>query len=124
MSYLLVFLGSGIGGLLRHIVGVASARWLGIGFPVGTMCVNVIGSACMGAVAAYFAFRGTGANPLRLFLTTGVIGGFTTFATFSLDTLTLAERGEVAAAAGYAALSLLLSLAAVFVAWQIMRAVL
>ena len=85
MGYLVVFLGAGVGGVLRHGTNLAAARLFGTGVPAGTFIVNVLGSFIMGLFAGYFAFR-TGVNQhLRLFLTTGILGGFTTFSTFSLD---------------------------------------
>ena len=112
----LVFLGGGAGAALRHGVNVAAAEWLGVSFPWGTMIVNVVGSLVIGALAAWFAFRGDAmwAQPLRLFLATGVLGGFTTFSAFSLDFALLFERGEVAQSLLYVAASVLLSLGAVF----------
>src|SRR3712207_5562160 len=101
LSYLLVFLGAGIGGALRHGVNLGCARYCGVAFPWGTLMVNVLGSFLMGALAAWLAFRagkGWGQN-LRLFLATGILGGFTTFSAFSLDAVLLWERGE----AGWAA---------------------
>ena len=76
MTYLIVFIGGGIGSALRHGVNLAAARFLGIGFPSGTLLVNVIGSLAMGLIAGYFAFRGDASQHWRLFLTTGILGGF------------------------------------------------
>ena len=99
MLYLIVFLGAGIGGALRHAVNVAAFRAAGYGYPFGTLAVNVSGSLAMGLLAGYFAYR-TGTNQhVRLFLTTGVLGGFTTFSAFSLDTALLIERHDYGAAA-------------------------
>lgn len=109
-STLIVFIGSGIGGALRHLVGLASLRLLGPAFPYGTLAINVVGSALMGLVAGLFASFGTGNADLRLFLTTGIIGGFTTWSTFSLDTVTLWERGQPVAAIAYVLGSLTFSL--------------
>ena len=110
---LLIFFGGGLGAVLRHGVNRAAAAWFGLGFPVGTLTVNVVGSLLMGLFAAWFA-EGTGASQeLRLFLTTGLLGGFTTFSAFSLDALMLWERGETLGAVGYVAASVLLSLGAV-----------
>ncbi len=113
ISYLLVFLGAGIGGALRHGVNLGCARFCGPAFPWGTLAVNVVGSFAMGAVAAWLAFKaGEGwSQPLRLFLTTGILGGFTTFSAFSLDAVLLWERGEAGPAAAYVAGSVLLSVA-------------
>ena len=112
-AYLLVFLGAGIGGSLRHGVNLACSRAFGVGFPWGTLAVNVIGSFAMGVLAAWLAFRaGEGwSQPLRLFLTTGILGGFTTFSAFSLDAVLLWERGETGGALAYVTASVVLSVA-------------
>jgi CrcB protein len=110
----LVFLGAGLGGVLRHGVNLAAARAVGPAFPWGTLAVNVLGSLLMGLLAGFLAQRaGAGwAQPARLFLGTGVLGGFTTFSALSLDAALLWERDEAGAAALYVAASVLLSLAA------------
>ena len=115
MLYLIVFLGAGIGGAARHGVNVGAARLFGFGFPFGTLIVNVVGSFVIGLFAGYFAFRPGIGQHMRLFLTTGLLGGFTTFSAFSLDTALLIERHQYALAAGYAAGSVLASLIALFV---------
>jgi CrcB protein len=111
---LLVFLGAGLGGVLRHGVNLAAARILGAGFPWGTLAVNVVGSFLMGLVAGWLALRaGEGwSQPFRLFLATGILGGFTTFSAFSLDAALLWERGQGGMAAAYVAGSVVVSLAA------------
>jgi len=114
MLYLIVFLGAGIGGALRHGVNVGAAKVLGYSFPFGTLIVNVAGSFAMGLLAGYFAFRPGIAQHLRLFLTTGVLGGFTTFSAFSLDTALLVERHSYGLAAGYAVGSVAASVSALF----------
>jgi CrcB protein len=114
MLYLIVFLGAGIGGALRHGANVGAARLFGYGFPFGTMIVNVAGSFLMGLLAGYFAFRPGIGQQLRLFLTTGVLGGFTTFSAFSLDTALLVERHSYGLAAGYAVGSVAASVSALF----------
>ncbi len=101
MGYLVVFFGGGVGAALRHGVNLAAARLLGTSFPYGTLTVNVVGSLLMGLLAAWFAFEGSPSQHWRLFLTTGILGGFTTFSTFSLDTALLYERGEPGLAALY-----------------------
>lgn len=113
-AYLLVFLGAGMGGMMRHAVNAGAARLLGYGFPAGTMIVNVAGSFLMGALAGYFALKTGLPQSLRLFLTTGVLGGFTTFSAFSLDAALLIERNAYGQAAGYVLGSLFLSLAGLF----------
>lgn len=87
----LVFVGSGIGGVLRYGVNLIAARWLGLDFPWGTFAVNVSGSFVMGALGAFFVTRlgQPGEAEWRLFLTTGILGGFTTFSAFTLDTIYL-----------------------------------
>ena len=120
---LLVFVGGGIGAALRHGVNVGSARTLGFSFPWGTLIVNVVGSLAMGLLAAWFAFRAdTGVSQhARLFLTTGILGGFTTFSAFSLDVALLWERGAPGAAVAYAAASVGLSVAGLFAGLWVVR---
>ena len=112
MSYALVFLGGGLGAAARHGVNRLALAWLGPAFPWGTLAVNVAGSLAMGLLIGLFAALETGQST-RLFLTTGFLGGFTTFSAFSLDALALYQRGEPALAAAYVAASVLLSLAAI-----------
>ncbi|GLK76498.1 putative fluoride ion transporter CrcB [Methylopila jiangsuensis] len=121
MGFIIVFLGAGLGGALRHAVNLAALRWLGSGFPVGTMAINIAGSFAMGLIAALFVIKGELPQEWRLFLTTGVLGGFTTFSAFSLETALLYERGETLGAAAYVAASIILSIAAVFAGLQVMR---
>ena len=121
MLYLIVFLGAGIGGALRHGVNVGAARLFGYGFPLGTMIVNIVGSFMMGALAGYFAFRPGIGQHMRLFLTTGILGGFTTFSAFSLDAALLIERHAYSAAAGYVAGSVAASLSALFFGLALFR---
>ena len=84
MGYLIVFIGSGLGGMLRYAVGMLSIRVFGTNFPYGTLGINVLGSALMGIVVGVFTTSNLTSQDTKLFLTTGVIGGFTTFSTFSL----------------------------------------
>jgi len=101
MLYFIVFLGGGIGAALRHGVNVTFSRWFGDSFPFHTLFENVSGSLVMGLLAGYFAFRGNLPQELRLFLTTGILGGYTTFSAFSLDAALLWERGQWWPATGY-----------------------
>ena len=121
MAYLLVFLGGGIGAALRHGVNLATARAFGTAFPYGTLLINICGSLIMGLAAAYFAFKGDATQHWRLFLTTGVLGGFTTFSAFSLDAALLYERGEIGLAALYVIASVAVSIAALFAGLALVR---
>lgn len=121
MGYLIVFLGAGIGGALRHGVNLASARLFGLEFPYGTLIVNIAGSLLMGVCAGYFAFRTGLPQHMRLFLTTGILGGFTTFSAFSLDAALLMERHAYWSATMYVAGSVVLSLVALFIGLSLFR---
>lgn len=111
--FLLVGAGGAVGAMLRHGVGIASLRLFGPNFPWGTLIVNVVGGLLMGLLVGMFAARG-GSEPLRLLLGVGVLGGFTTFSAFSLDVVTLAGRGAMLTAAGYTLLSVVASIAALY----------
>lgn len=113
MTYLIVFLGAGIGGAGRHGVNVLAARLFGTHFPMGTLIINVIGCLLMGMIAGVFALKVSLPQEARLFLTTGILGGFTTFSAFSLDAALLWERGEMGLAALYVGASVFVSLLAV-----------
>jgi CrcB protein len=116
MLYWIVFLGAGIGGALRHGVNVWAARAFGYGFPFGTLIVNIIGSFVMGLLVGFFAYRaGLVPQHMRLFLTTGVLGGFTTFSAFSLDAALLFERHSYAMALTYMVGSVVASVVALFI---------
>ena len=121
MSYLLVFFGGGLGAMLRHLVNVTCARCIGIGFPYGTFIINISGSTVMGLIAGYLALKGEGSQPWRLFLMTGILGGYTTFSAFSLDTAVLYERGELGLAAAYIIGSVVLSIAGLFAGLALVR---
>jgi CrcB protein len=121
MGYAIVFLGGGIGAALRHGINLGAARWFGTGFPFSTLIINVTGSLIMGLVAGYFAFKGDASQHWRLFLTTGILGGYTTFSAFSLDAALLYERGEVSLAAVYVLGSVVLSIAGLFAGLAIAR---
>ena len=114
MGFLIVFIGGGIGAALRHGFNLAFARLFGTAFPYATLFENVSGSIAMGALVALFAFRSGIPHHWQLFLTTGILGGYTTFSTFSLDVAVLYERGEIGLAALYVLLSVVLSIGGLF----------
>jgi fluoride exporter len=122
MGFLIVFLGGGLGAALRHGINLAAFRLVGPGFPYGTLLINVIGSLAMGLIAEYFALKSGLPQHWLLFLTTGILGGFTTFSAFSLETALLYERGQVAGAAIYVVASVVLAVAALFAGLAIVRA--
>jgi len=121
MLYLIVFVGAGLGGALRHGVNVCAAWLFGYGFPFGTFIVNIAGSFLMGLLVGYFAFRPGIGQHMRLFLTTGILGGFTTFSAFSLDAALLVERHAYGLAAGYMVGSVAASVSALFFGLAIFR---
>jgi CrcB protein len=120
----IVFVGGGIGAALRHLVNMTVARFAGTGFPWHTFVINVTGSFVMGCLAAWLAFKAGAAwsQHLRLFLTTGICGGYTTFSAFSLDTVMLWERGEVWPAAFYVLGSVVLSILGLVLGLSLVRA--
>ena len=105
LHILLVAVGGAIGAALRHIVNLGALRAVGPDFPWGTMAINVAGSLVMGLFVGWLAMRAGASDALRLFVATGVLGGFTTFSAFSLDVAVLWERGAHLGAFGYAAAS-------------------
>lgn len=114
-----VALGGALGASARYMTGIATARLLGKGFPWGTLTVNIVGSFLMGVLVV--ALLHLSANRFAPLLMTGVLGGFTTFSAFSLDAITLYERGQGALAAAYVAGSVILSLAALFAGLTLAR---
>lgn len=103
----LVAAGGGLGASLRYLTGIAALRWFGPNFPWGTLVVNVVGSFVMGMVAELIIRRLGVGTDLRLFLMTGLLGGYTTFSAFSLDAVLLFERGALSAALGYVLLNVI-----------------
>ena len=106
-----VALGGALGASARYLAGIAALRILGHGFPWGTLAVNVFGSFLMGVLVIVLAQKD--ATRLAPFLMTGVLGGFTTFSAFSLDVLTLVERGQTVTAGLYVLASVAVSLVAI-----------
>lgn len=113
-GFLIVFLGGGLGAACRHGMNVLAAHLVGTRYPLGTFVINVLGSLLIGMLAEWFALRSHLAPNLRLFLVTGIIGGFTTFSTFSLEIGLLHERGDTAAAVLYAVASVVCAVGAMF----------
>ena len=120
-TYLWVALGSGVGGAARLLCSDIAERLVGIGFPWGTLSVNVLGSMLIGVAAALVvpAGRLEPGGGLQQFLMVGILGGYTTFSAFSLQTLDLARNGHLGKAAGYVAASIVLCLLAVAVGYAI-----
>jgi len=121
MNYLLVFIGGGLGASLRHAVNVGCARACGLNFPYGTFIINITGSLVMGLIAGYLAFKGEASQPWRLFIMTGILGGYTTFSAFSLDSVLLYERGELGLATLYVVGSVVLSIAGLVAGLSLVR---
>jgi CrcB protein len=121
MGYVIVFLGGGLGAMLRHGVNLATARLLGSAFPWHTFLINITGSLVMGLIAGWFALKAGASQDWRLFLTTGILGGYTTFSAFSLDAALLYERGELGHAAFYVVGSVVLSIAGLFAGLWLVR---
>ena len=119
----LVAAGGALGSVLRYLVGLWTLRSFGPSFPWGTLTVNVTGSFLIGVLAEVIARKFGASAEMRVFLITGILGGYTTFSAFSLDAITLLERGEPVTALIYVASSVLLSALAVFAGLALMRAI-
>ena len=119
-NLLLVVVGGGIGAGIRHLTNIGALRLVGPNYPWGTMAINIVGSFAMGLFIAALMRRG-GSNELRLFVATGILGGFTTFSAFSLDFATLWERGATLPAFAYALVSVLGAITALFVGLWLAR---
>ncbi len=121
VNFLLVALGGALGASLRHVVNIAALKALGPGFPWATLTVNLVGSFAMGVFIEVLTRRYGSSNELRLFVATGVLGGFTTFSAFSLDFAALWQRGEVITAFGYVLTSVVGALLALFLGLWVVR---
>lgn len=120
-SIFAVAVGGAIGATGRYLFNLQMLRLLGPNFPWGTFGVNVIGSFIMGLVAGLFALRLDLSPEMRSFITTGILGGFTTFSAFSLDAANMMTRGQHALAAAYIGGSVVLGIAGLFLGLWIAR---
>jgi CrcB protein len=120
-GFILVFIGGGLGSALRHGVNMLALRLVGTAYPWGTLAINVLGAFVMGLVVEWFALRASLPQSARLFLTTGILGGFTTFSTYALEIGMLYERGDWLASMAYALGSLVLGVAALFAGLGLVR---
>lgn len=118
---LLVAIGGALGSVSRYLIGLATLRWFGPNFPWGTLAVNIIGGLAIGVFAELIARRFDGSAELRLFIVTGILGGFTTFSAFSLEVTAMAERGDYLTALTYILTSVIISVAAVFAGLALVR---
>lgn len=121
-QFLFVAIGGAAGASLRHLVGLMALRAFGSGFPYGTLICNIAGSFFMGLLIELLVIRFNASTEVRLLLTTGLLGGFTTFSTFSLDVVALTERGQSSVALIYIALSLAGAIVALFAGLAVARA--
>lgn len=122
-SLLLVMAGGAIGSGARFLTGQATLAAFGPGWPSGTLTVNLVGSLLMGVLAGILARAGTGGEAWGLLLGTGMLGGFTTFSAFALDTVNMAQRGDGVAALSYVLVSVIGGLIALFAGMMVVRAV-
>lgn len=121
--FLLVAAGGALGSMARYGLGLTAGRWApNAGWPVGTFVANVIGGLLMGVLVGWLAFRG-GAHQemVRLFAAVGVLGGFTTFSSYSLEAVQMIERRQLGLAAAYVAGSAALAIAALFLGLMLSR---
>ena len=120
-TYLSVALGGALGSMARYATGVYVGRWLGTAFPWSALLINIVGSFLIGAFAESFALRWDVSQSTRVFLVVGICGGYTTFSTFSLDVVTLINRGETLTAGAYIVASVALGLLALYGGLHAMR---
>jgi CrcB protein len=120
-TILAVAIGGAAGSVARYLTQVWAGKLFGIDFPWGTLAVNVLGSLIMGVLVEFFALRWPVDPVMRAFLTIGILGGYTTFSSFSLDVMVLVQRGEVIVAGTYILASVIVSLAAIFGGLHLVR---
>lgn len=122
-QFFLVLTGGAIGSVGRWLTGRGMLAMFGPAYPYGTLAVNLVGGLLMGVLVATLARLTMPVDNIRLFFATGVLGGFTTFSAFSLDTVTMLQRGDLGVALGYALLSVFGSVLALFAGLYLVRAV-
>jgi fluoride exporter len=122
MGFLMVALGGAIGSTARFAVNLVAPRALGQDFPWATLIVNILGCFAMGALTAFLHAKFPDNENMKLFFTTGLLGGFTTFSAFSLDFFNLMQRGELALAILYALASVVVSIIAVMLGFRLLLA--
>lgn len=121
-AYLLVAVGGAIGSVLRYGAGVFVGSLWRDPFPLGTLLINIVGSLVMGLFIGLMARTLPGwQNEARLFFAVGVLGGFTTFSSFSLDAISMIERGDLLPATLYVLLSVAISIPALYIGLVVMR---
>lgn len=120
-QFFIVGLGGAIGSMLRFGTGIISIKFFGVNFPWGTLTVNLVGSFCIGLLFGLSSQIQHFSEEVKLFLMVGILGGFTTFSAFSLDTILLFERGQIIQACLYVASSVILSLAVTFIGLTLIR---
>lgn len=124
MTLAYIALGGSIGSVLRYLMVTQATGWFGNNFPYGTVIVNILGSLCMGIVCGYLAAKNIPADHnIRTFVAIGILGGFTTFSAFSMDTVLLMTRGELGSAFLYVTASVVLSIGAFFIGTMLTRCV-
>jgi fluoride exporter len=123
MPVLAVAVGGALGSVARYLMVAQMTRWFGATFPWGTLSVNVVGGLTIGLLAEAMALKWSVTQDMRLFLITGILGGFTTFSAFSLEVVALAERGAIAGALAYIVASVVLSVGAVFIGMALIRSI-
>src|ERR1700709_1354498 len=121
MNYVLVFVGGGLGSTLRYLVNIICPRLFGTAFPYHTFIINITGSTVMGLIAGYFAFRGDASQSWRLFLMTGILGGYTTFSALPRAPAFLYGRGDLGLALFYVLGSVVFSIGGLFAGLALMR---
>ncbi len=120
-SLFLVILGGAFGSGARYLTGIAMLRLFGPNYPVGTLTVNLVGGLLMGLLVGVLARLSVPGENWRLLTAVGVLGGYTTFSSFSLDVANMLQRGDLATAMGYILISVIGSIAALFAGLAVIR---